>query len=107
MAKEKRWHCPECSAKGTVKPFVSQSAMEMHRRSVHHNAAPRYTAPAPPDTLQDLQEIYPPRRNGHVSGTGVWMFLAALLFVGLIGYLVLPTLQRGWVSFTDPTAVHD
>jgi hypothetical protein len=104
MAKEKRYHCPECAENGIVKPFVSGSALEMHRTARHPAIIVPPTRAGRPN---EAVEILVPRTRDRNAGAGAWLFLAAVIFIGLIAWLGAPALQRGWASLTDPTAVHD
>lgn len=108
MARAGRFICQECEKIGATRPFVSQSALEMHMRSKHpRNAPPR---PQPqlrthvPDGIGWMPDAPVIKHRPSVLGSTLrWAVLLALL--GVAGAIGAPFLSAYLQA--DPTATHE
>lgn len=113
MAREKRFHCPDCTAQGLSRPFATQSALEMHRKAKHVQPGPA----APVHVIEPLYDHWtgrtgepePLRRPHPIIGLTL-----ALIVIALVGLVALAVLYRGDVADRlglwfagDPTATHE
>jgi hypothetical protein len=124
LAKEKRYHCPDCADEGIVKQFGSFSALEMHRGARHAAAPVRPVATtsrraaleaagslgAPPNSLHHRIPGTEPARPPRPVSAGLAFFsVIALIALGVFGYLYWPAATErfgDWLA-GDPTARHD